>query len=241
MAAGERLPEHHADRPDVARLGRVLAAEPLGRDVGERARDVAHRGERVRLVELRQAEVEEAHRDGLPRLEQHVRRLHVTVDDTVGVRVGQAVEDLRRRLDRLGIRELAGAERLAQGLALDVLVCDVDVSGVGAEVVGAHAAGVAESRCRLGLAGSACLAFPLAADDLERHIEARPLVAGQPDRTRRAATQRPQRPVPAQDQAELGCMRMRRHPAGSSPPPRTVPALADPSPPQLGSLFRRFP
>ena len=41
MLAGERLPEHHPDRPDVGGGRRGLGREPLGRDVGERPRDVA--------------------------------------------------------------------------------------------------------------------------------------------------------------------------------------------------------
>ena len=43
MLAGERLPEQHADRPDVGRRGRRLAVQPLGRDVRERAGNVAER------------------------------------------------------------------------------------------------------------------------------------------------------------------------------------------------------
>ena len=61
--------------------------------------------------------------------EQDVRRLDVAVDDPAAVGVRERVEHLRRRLDRLGVVELAGCERLAHRAARDVLVGDVDVAG----------------------------------------------------------------------------------------------------------------
>src|SRR5438105_1932431 len=47
VAAGERLPEHDAHRPDVRGLGRVLTREPLRRDVRERSGHIALRGQRL--------------------------------------------------------------------------------------------------------------------------------------------------------------------------------------------------
>ena len=47
MAAGKRFPEEDADRPDICRRPRALALEPLGRNVGKRARNVAHGGQRL--------------------------------------------------------------------------------------------------------------------------------------------------------------------------------------------------
>ena len=117
MAAGERLPEHDADRPDIGAGGRRLAGEPLGRDVGQGARDVADRGQRVELVHLGEPEVEQAHVDRVALAEQDVRRLDVAVDDAAAVRVRERVQHLCGRLDRLGVVELAGGERLAQGPA----------------------------------------------------------------------------------------------------------------------------
>ena len=140
MLAGERLPEQDADSPDVARRAGLLAAQPLGRDVRERARHVADRRQRLGLVELREPEVEQAHRDAVALGQQHVRGLHVAVDDPAPVRMCKAVEDLRRRLDRLAVTQVAGAHRLAQRAAADVLVGDVDVAGIGAEAVRTQAA-----------------------------------------------------------------------------------------------------
>ena len=58
-----------------------------GRDVGERAGDVAVRGEALLLVHQREPEVEQLDRDAGAVLEQDVGRLDVAVDDPVGVRV----------------------------------------------------------------------------------------------------------------------------------------------------------
>jgi len=63
MTAGERLPEEHADGPDVRRSGRLVAGQTLGSDVGKRARDVSDGGERIGVVDLGEPEVEEAHGD----------------------------------------------------------------------------------------------------------------------------------------------------------------------------------
>ena len=81
--------------------------EPLRRDVGERAGHVADRGQRVGLVELGEAEVEQPDRDARPFLDEHVRRLHVPVDDPEPVRVREGVEDLRGGLDGVAVAELA--------------------------------------------------------------------------------------------------------------------------------------
>ena len=50
-----------------------------------------------------------------------------------------------RRLDRVAVAELPAAQRLPQRAALYVLVRDVDVAAVAAEVVGANAALVAQT------------------------------------------------------------------------------------------------
>ena len=127
MPSGERLPEHHADRPDVRGRRRLVAREPLRRDVRERPGDVSLRGQRLGLGHAREPEVEEPHRDAVAVGEQDVRRLHVAVEDPGGVRVREAVADLRARLDRRVVRQLARAERLAERAARHELVRDVDV------------------------------------------------------------------------------------------------------------------
>ena len=137
------------------------------------------------------------------------------MDDAVCVCVSEAVEHLRGRLDRLRVGELARAKCLPQGLSLYVLVRDVHVPGVAAEVVGANAPRMAQTGCSFGFAGRAGLSFPLAGDDLERDVESGPLVACQPDRAGGAATERPQWAITVEDQAELCGVSGRRH----QPPP----------------------
>ena len=57
---------------------------------------------------------------------------------------------------------------------------------------------------RLGLALGPRRRLALARDDLERDVEARALVAGEPDRARAAAAERPQRPVAVEDELDAG-------------------------------------
>ena len=204
MPAGECFPEHHPDRPDVAGRRRRLAAQPLRRDVRERPGHVADRRQRVRLGEAGEAEVEQADRRLRPVLEQDVRRLDVAVDDSLPVRVGQAFEDLRGRLDRAGVRQLSVPRRLAHRRAGDVLVRDVDVVAVARLRVDPLAARMAELRGRARLALGARAGLALARDDLERDVEAVALVACEPHRAGASAAERPDRPVATEDQLAGG-------------------------------------
>src|SRR6266550_9288797 len=93
---------------------------------------------------------------------------------------------------------------LAVCLARDELVRDVDVPRVAAEPVRAQAGGMAQLRGRLGLALGPHGRLALARDDLQRDVEARPLVAGEPHRARAAAAERPQGPVAVEDELDAG-------------------------------------
>jgi len=226
---GERLPEHDPDGPDVAARAGVLSAQPLRRDVRERAGDVADGGQRLRLVELREPEVEHPHREPLLVREEHVRRLHVPVHDPARVRVGEPLEDLRARFDRLAVAQRTGAQRLPQGAPAHVLVGDVDVAGVAAEAVGAQAALVSKPRSGLGLALGPQRRLSLARDDLERDVEPRPLVAGEPDGARAAAPERPQRPVAVEDELPVReCGQRGRHRVSALAVAARTPATASP-------------
>ncbi len=103
--------------------------------------------------------------------------------DPAAVRMREPVEDLRRSFDRLAVAERAAAHRIAERLAPDILIGDVDVTGVGAEAVRAQAALVSEPCSGLRLALGAIRRLPFARDDLERHVEPVSLVARKPDRT----------------------------------------------------------
>ena len=199
VAAGERLPEHHAHRPDVRGLGRVFAGEPFGGDVLKRAGNVPLRGQRLRLGHARKPEVEHARRDALAVREEDVRRLHVAMEDPGAMCVCEPLRDLRARLDRVRVLELPGAQRFAEGAPGDELIRDVDVAGVPCECVRAQTARMAQP-CgggRLALGSRRRLA--LAGDDLQRDVEAGLLVAGEPDGARPAAPERPNRPVATED------------------------------------------
>ena len=204
MPAGKRLPEEDADRPDVGRTGCLLAGEPLGGDVRERPGHVADGGERVGVLELGQPEVEELDGDLVPVLQHDVGGLDVAVDDPLGVGVGERLEHLRRALDGAPVVDGAAAEGLAQRLAGDVGVGDVDMSLVAREGERAQAAGVAQHRggVDLALGARAGLALPL--DDLQRDVPAGLLVVGEPDRAAAPAAERPERPVAAEHQVVLG-------------------------------------
>ena len=116
------------------------------------------------------------------------------------VRVCERLGDLRGHLDRGLVVELARAHRLAQRAAGDVLVGDVDVRRVARERQDPLAPRVAEGGggARLALGPVARLALPR--DDLQRDVEAAALVARQPDVAHPAGAERPERPVPAEEE-----------------------------------------
>ena len=63
---------------------------------------------------------------------------------------------------------------------------------------------MAQLRRSLGLALGPHRGLALARDDLQRDVEPGPLVAGEPDRARAAAAERPQRPVAVEDELDAG-------------------------------------
>ena len=204
MPARERFPQHHADRPDIRRRRRLVPGEPLRRDVRERPRHVAGLGQRLGLGHLGQPEVEHPRRHALAVRQEDVRRLDVTVEDPGRMGVGEPVAHLRARLDRRLVGQVAGAQSLAVGLSRHELVGDVDVTRVASEAVCAQAGGMPEVRRSRRLALGARGRLPLAGDDLERDVETRPLVAGEPDRAGAAAAEWAQGPVAVEDELGAG-------------------------------------
>src|SRR5262249_52400372 len=120
------------------------------------------------------------------------------------MRVRKAVAHLRAGLDRGIVRQFAGAQGLAVRASRDEFVRDVDVTRVAAESPGTQAGGMAQLRGGRGLSLGPRSRPALAGDVLERAVEARPLVAGEPDRARAAATERTERPVAVQDEFDAG-------------------------------------
>ena len=204
--------EQDADGPDVGRRARLVAGEALRRDVGERAGNVADRGQRLRLREQGETEVEQSHRDRVALREQDVRRLDVAVHDPAGVRIGERVAQLRCSLDRLLVAQPAGAHRLAQRQAGDVLVRDVDVTCVPRQRERAQAVLVAQAGRCAGLALRPSCRLALSGDDLQGKLVAVSLVANEPDRAGATAAQRAERTVSTEDQV-IGddCIGRARH------------------------------
>ena len=120
--------------------------------------------------------------------------------DPPAVGMGEPVEDLRRRLDRSRVRQLARPHRLSKRATADVLVRDVDVAGIGAEAVRTEAALVAEPRGSLRLALGPVRRLALARDDLQGDVETGLLVAREPDRAGGSGAERAKRAVPVENE-----------------------------------------
>ena len=212
MASRERLPEQYAHRPDVRGRTRCFAAKALGRDVRERAGDVAYGRERLVLVHHGEAEVEELDARVRAVREEDVRRLHVAVDDAVRVRVRKPVENLRACFEHGSVVERIVANRFAERPAGNVLVDDVHVARVTGERVSAQAAFVAELRRGACLALGAGSRVAFAGDDLQRHFGAALLLHGQPNRARAPRPEGPDRPVaPEHERSRGDCSGRSRH------------------------------
>ena len=204
-AARRALPRAARRRPTRRSLLWPRRRQPLGRDVGERAGHVADRRQRVGLVELGKPEIEQPDRDLGLLLDEHVRRLHVAVDDPEAVCVRE-----RRRGSAPAIstasRSVSLPARSASRIVVPVhvLVGDVDVAAVAAEVVGADAPLVAQPRGGLHLSRRTRRALALARDDLEGDLEPGALVAGEPDGAGAAASERSEGPVAVEDELAVG-------------------------------------
>ena len=204
MPAGERFPEQDADRPDVRRGPRLFASKALWRNVRKRSRNVSGGGQGLFPVHSRKSEVEQADRDLVALGEQDVRGLDVAVDDSVCMGVRERLADLRGDLEGGRVVDRAFPKRLPQRSTRHVLVGDVDVAGVPRKGVCPLAAWMAEARSRRGLSLGAGGRFPLPRHDLERHLDAGRLVAGEPNRAVAAAAERLQGTVPAENEFVRG-------------------------------------
>ena len=226
MVACQGFPQEHADRPHVRRRPRLLAVQALRRDIGKCAGDVSDRGQRLRVRQLREPEVEEADRNLVLLRDEHVRGLHVAVHDAVRVREGEPLEHLCGGLDGAVVAEEAGAESLSKSDSRHVLVRDVQVLVVHLEAVRTQATGVTEPRRRLGLSLRSWLCATLPGDDLEGDLGARRLVQREPDRPRSAASERAQGPVATENEAA----RRDRFDGARHPAPALAAAAKTPAP-----------
>ena len=95
QATGERLEQHHADRVPVGRARHLGLHRLLGRHVRGRSRE-AHARRRRRRAGHRAREPEVDEHRAPARVDEHVRRLHVAMDDAGGVERGDAGGELPR-------------------------------------------------------------------------------------------------------------------------------------------------
>jgi hypothetical protein len=106
----------------------LLALEDLGRNVVRRSAHGAFA--LIARAQLRR-EAEVAHADLKVPRQKEVAELEVAVDDKVRVQVAHGVEQLQRKVGRLGLGELlAPLHKLHEGLARTELEHDVDVRAV---------------------------------------------------------------------------------------------------------------
>src|SRR5204862_1200970 len=124
---------------------------------------------------------------------------HGAVHDSARGRLAERLSDLRGRFEGYGVVHVAVAKRLPQRAARDVLVGDVDVARIPRERVGALAPGMPQSGGRGGLTLGAQCRLAFARHDLECHLDAGRLVAGEPYRAAAAAAERLQRAVAAEN------------------------------------------
>ena len=103
------------------------------------------------------------------------------------VRVRKPFQDLSRRLDRLGVAQLARSHRLAQGLTAHVTRRRCRRALSPSRSRRREAALVPQTDRRLGLALGAMGRLALPRDDLESDVQPVVLVAGQPHRSRTPA------------------------------------------------------
>ena len=92
--ADEALVDDAAERVNVALPARLAPFDQLGRQVVRRPEDLPVRGQPGGFGAARNAEVGERRRTGT--VEEHVRRLHVAVQDSALVQRIEASAELRR-------------------------------------------------------------------------------------------------------------------------------------------------
>ena len=157
---------------------------------------------RVRVVfgrrdELGQAEVEDLHEAVLG--DHHVFRLQIAMDDSLLVRGGEAVGDLRGDVQDAAVRRRPAAQQRPQVRSLDMLHDDVRRAAVGADFMDGDDVGMIERRRRAGLAGEARQALPVAGEtlrkDFDGHRAAQRRIARVVDFSHATRPERPDDPV----------------------------------------------
>ncbi len=125
---------------------------------------------------------------------EHVRRLHVAVDDPLRVGVRERLAERDPDLGDVAVRQLAGAQQLRHRPAAHELGHEVGAAVLGAGLVERHDRRVRQARGRarllLGAPGGV-----VERDRLDRDLAREPLVARQPDDAEGAGAELPQQPI----------------------------------------------
>jgi hypothetical protein len=188
-AAGETFVEEAAERVDVGAAVHWTAFDLLGRDVRRRAGRTALRRMRAVVEPLGQSEVRQI--EVLVLVEQHVRRLHVSVDKALCVRRVQRICDLSTNRERPDRRESAlRAQQSPQIRALDEPHGEVEAPVDLAGVVDRYHVRVLERHRELRLAGEAfakvLVECELGRNELQRNRPLQPQVVCAVDDTHAA-------------------------------------------------------
>jgi hypothetical protein len=125
------------------------------------------------------------------------------MDDALGVRVRQCLEDLGSGLHGRRIVDAANSKTLTQGVSRDIGIGDVDVPVVPLEGERAEAARMAQPGRRLHLALRARPGLAFTGDDLERDVASEALVPHEPHRPGTAGAEWAEGPVAAEDEILL--------------------------------------
>ena len=178
VLARPRLVEGERERVDVRLGAGVVALGLLGRHVGERADDLAGRGERRGARDRGDSEVHELRAAALrsERADDRVLRLHVAVDDAALVGVAERVAEVLADLGDVAVGDGALARGAVERLSLDELGDEEGVAVALAQLVQRDDRRVVEARRRLGLAQDAIGARGL--DLLDRDLALEALVEG---------------------------------------------------------------
>ncbi len=134
--SGEQLVRDDTERVAVARRGRGLASSLLGREVPGRPENRSGKRQGVEAGRGRDAEVGDVH--AVLVVQQQIRRLHVPVDDALGVCGIEAGRGLAEPLDRATRSDRLGASTIVDGAAVEVLHDDERLAVVLADVEDGH-------------------------------------------------------------------------------------------------------
>ena len=160
--AGEGLEEHESKGIDIGLRGDLAPVELLRRHVGGGPDGGRGGGQGRGIRGLGDAEVAQASLTVF--IEHHVRGLHVTMDNPLGMDVGERGRDLPAHVSDLIERERTPADPSCERRPLDQLEDDVEVVALLAGVEHRHEVRVGEPRQHL--------RFPLKATSVQRRSAA---------------------------------------------------------------------